>query len=118
MRTTFENVGTELVTDVLIDVGQVHTTFGRARGLDSHFGEPEDLRSETTAKVDLINVFNTRGLRIRDFTFPNRSVPGPSLSEFRERNSHFNFTLSLKRTFGGTEAAAPGAAGGGVASPG
>ncbi len=74
--------------------------------------------ARTTAKLDVNNAFNTRGLRIRDFTFPNRSIPDPSLNEFRERNTHVNFTLSLKRTFGGAKPAAPGVAGGGVASPG
>jgi hypothetical protein len=35
------------------------------------------------------------------FSFPNRSNPIPSLNEFRERNSHVNFGLAVKRTFGG-----------------
>ncbi len=72
--------------------------------------------ARTTATLEVNNLFNTRGLRGREFTFPNRSIPDPSLIEFRERNSHVNFTVSLKRTFGSKKTAAPGA-GGGVASP-
>ena len=65
----------------------------------------------TTATFEVNNLFNTRGLRNRLFTFPNRSLPDPSLNEFRERNSHLSFTFSLKRSFGGAnkEAAAGGA---------
>ena len=55
-------------------------------------------RSTVTLSAD--NTFNTRGLRDRLFTFPNRSLPDPSASEFRERNSHTTLTLQLKRSFG------------------
>jgi hypothetical protein len=65
----------------------------------------------TTASLEVNNLFDTRGLRNRDFTFPNRSFPGSSLYEFRERNSHVSFTVALKRTFGGQAKAAPGATG-------
>ena len=51
---------------------------------------------------DVDNLFNTKGLRSRVFSFPNRSNPIPALHELRERNSHLNFGLTLKRTFGGT----------------
>jgi hypothetical protein len=64
----------------------------------------------TTVTFDLDNAFNTRGLRNRLFTFPNRSLPDPSLNEFRERNSHLNFGLTLKRSFGGAKKAPPGVA--------
>ena len=69
----------------------------------------------TTATFGVNNAFNTSGLRNRIFTFPNRSLPDPTLREFRERNSHVSLTLSLKRSFGGRgKAAAPAA---GVAQP-
>lgn len=55
-------------------------------------------RSTVTLTAD--NAFNTRGLRDRLFTFPNRSFPDPSTNEFRERNSHTTFTLQFKRSFG------------------
>lgn len=63
----------------------------------------------TTATLEVNNLFDTRGLRGREFTFPNRSNPDPSLIEFRERNSHVTLAFALKRTFGGKAAAAPGA---------
>ena len=66
----------------------------------------------TTVTFDIDNLFNTRGIRDRLFTFPNRSDPTPSLSEYRERNSHVIFGLRVKRTFGGASKAAAG-----VASP-
>ncbi len=70
----------------------------------------------TTATLEVGNLFNTRGLRNREFTFPNRSLPDPTLNEFRERNSHTTFSIALKRTFGGKKTAVPGSAAG-VASP-
>ena len=69
----------------------------------------------TTATLEVNNLFNTRGIRSREFTFPNRSVSELSLLEFRERNSHVSFSVALKRTFGGAAKAAPGVAG--VAPP-
>ncbi len=62
--------------------------------------------ARTTATFQVNNLFNTAGLRSREFTFPNRSFPGPSLYEARERNSHLALTLSLKRSFGGASKAA------------
>ena len=64
----------------------------------------------TTVTFDVDNLFNTRGIRDRLFTFPNRSVPEPSLSEFRERNSHVIFGLQFKRTFGGASKVPAGVA--------
>ena len=58
--------------------------------------------ARTTVTFDVDNLFGTRGLRNRLFSFPNRANPNPSLNEFRERNSHPSFALTLKRTFGGT----------------
>lgn len=55
-------------------------------------------RSTVTLRAD--NMFNTRGLRDRLFTFPNRSFADPSANEFRERNSHMTLSLQLKRSFG------------------
>jgi hypothetical protein len=59
----------------------------------------------STVTLQANNLFTTRGLRNREFTFPNRSLPDPSLNEFRERNSHLTLTLQLKRTFGGSSGA-------------
>ncbi|MDQ3143337.1 MAG: hypothetical protein M3Q57_00460 [Pseudomonadota bacterium] len=55
----------------------------------------------TTVTFDADNLFNTGSLRNRLFTFPSRANPNPSLNELRERNSHRNFGLTVKRTFGG-----------------
>ncbi len=68
--------------------------------------------ARTTATFQVENLFNTRGLRGREFTFPNRSLPDLSLNEFRERNSHVSFTLALKRSFGGSGKPASGGGGG------
>ena len=68
--------------------------------------------ARTTASLQVDNLFNTRGLRNRLFTFPDRSSPTPSLNEFRERNSHVSFTLALKRSFGGSGKVAGGGGGG------
>ena len=50
---------------------------------------------------DVDNLLSTKGVRNRTFSFPNRSNPIPGLHEYRERNSHRAFTLTVKRTFGG-----------------
>ena len=71
--------------------------------------------ARTTVTFDVDNLFNTKGLRNRLFTFPSRAGSTPSLNEFRERNSHPSFALTLKRSFGSTtrlakaDAAAPAA---------
>ncbi|HEU4876518.1 MAG TPA: hypothetical protein VFT07_01600, partial [Sphingomicrobium sp.] len=65
--------------------------------------------ARTTVTFDVDNLFSTHGLRNRLFTFPNRARPKPSLNEFRERNSHPSFALTLKRTFGGSTSLAKAA---------
>jgi hypothetical protein len=55
----------------------------------------------TTVTFDVDNLLSTKGVRNRTFSFPNRSNPIPGLHEYRERNSHRAFTLTVKRTFGG-----------------
>ena len=60
----------------------------------------------STLTVDVDNLFNTKGIRNRLFSFPSRANPTPSLNEFRERNSHPNLAITFKRTFGGTNRAA------------
>ena len=57
-----------------------------------------------TLTLDVDNLFSTKGLRNRRFSFPSRANPTPSLNEFRERNSHPSVILTFKRTFGGTAA--------------
>ena len=55
---------------------------------------------KTTVTFDVDNLLETESQRTRIFSFPSRAVP-PSLREFRERNSHRSFTITLKQGFGG-----------------
>lgn len=55
----------------------------------------------TSITLDLDNAINTHGMRNRLISIPNRLTPGLVLNEFRERNRHLNFGLTVKRTFGG-----------------
>jgi hypothetical protein len=43
-------------------------------------------------------VFNVAGERSRLFFDPNRTAPQPVLSEFRHRNQHVVFAVSINRT--------------------
>lgn len=58
-----------------------------------------DARTAITLDVD--NVTDIGSTRERRLYFPNRATPDESLHEFRERNSHVNVGLTLKRSFGG-----------------
>jgi hypothetical protein len=68
-------------------------------------------RNGTTITLDLDNAFDTSGNRNRLLFRPNRADPEIAIDEFRERNRHLNFGLTLKQSFGG------GGSGGGVAQP-
>lgn len=57
--------------------------------------------SRTAITLDADNIFDTAGMRERLMFIPNRANPDFSLHEFRERNRHVNFGLTLKRSFGG-----------------
>ena len=54
----------------------------------------------TTFTLGTDNLFESLGTRTRIFYLPDRSNPVPSLSEFRERNSHIAAYLRVKRSFG------------------
>jgi hypothetical protein len=69
-------------------------------------------RNGTTITLDLDNAFDTSGNRHRLIFRPNRADPDVVIDEFRERNRHLNFGLTLKQTFGGGNGNA-----GGVAQP-
>jgi hypothetical protein len=58
-------------------------------------------RNGTTITLDLDNAFDTSGNRHRQIFRPNRADPEVAIDEFRERNRHLNFGLTLKQTFGG-----------------
>lgn len=68
-------------------------------------------RDGTTITLDLDNAFDTSGNRNRILFRPNRELPTQVIDEFRERNRHLNFGLTLKQTFG------RGSNGSGVAQP-
>jgi hypothetical protein len=59
-------------------------------------------RGGTTITLDLDNAFDTSGNRHRTIFRPNRATPTTVIDEFRERNRHLNFGLTLKQTFGGS----------------
>ena len=61
----------------------------------------------TSITLDLDNALNTSGNRHRIRFFPNRLAPTFIIDEFRERNRHLNFGLTVKQTFGGGAAKAP-----------
>jgi hypothetical protein len=67
-----------------------------------------DARTAITLDVD--NLFDTGAIRERNLFFPNRADPEERIDEVRERNRHVNIGLTLKRSFGGSSAAAPAAA--------
>jgi hypothetical protein len=58
-------------------------------------------RAGTVIKLDLDNAFSTSGNRNRLLFDPNRFQPESRINEFRERNRHLNFGLTLKQSFGG-----------------
>jgi hypothetical protein len=55
----------------------------------------------TSITLDVDNGFNTSGNRNRLLFFPNRAAPEDIINEFRERNRHPSFGLTLKQSFGG-----------------
>ena len=85
-------------------------TFFRTDEFDSNFnGGPYGTafieyrpRDGTTITLDLDNALDTSGNRNRRLFIPNRATPTLILNEFRERNRHLNFGLTLKQTFGGS----------------
>ena len=59
-------------------------------------------RNGTTITLDLDNALDTSGNRNRLLFRPNRAQPDVVINEFRERNRHLNFGLTLKQSFGGS----------------
>ncbi|PLK26965.1 TonB-dependent receptor [Novosphingobium sp. TH158] len=92
-RSKFTFYRTDEIDD-LFNSGVFATAFAEYRP-DAH----------TTVRLDIDNLLNTAGQRMRTFYLPNRTAALPAITEFRHRNSHLSFTLSINRTFGGTGAA-------------
>lgn len=57
--------------------------------------------ARTSITIDVDNAINTRGMRRRIIFDPNRANPEDVIDEFRERDRHINFGLTLKQSFGG-----------------
>jgi hypothetical protein len=55
---------------------------------------------KTAIRLDIDNAFETSGNRNRLRFFPNRLTPEEVINEFRERNRHLSFGLTLKQSFG------------------
>ncbi len=65
----------------------------------------------TSITLDLDNALQTPGQRNRLLFDPNRGDPDADIfNEYRERNRHFNFGLTVKRSFGGGGTASTAAA--------
>ncbi len=86
-------------------------TFFRTTEFDSNFNTQPfasafvEYRPDprTSITLDLDNAINTHGARNRLISIPNRLNPDFVINEFRERNRHLNFGLTVKRSFGGGE---------------
>ncbi|HVR91540.1 MAG TPA: hypothetical protein VHG29_10670 [Novosphingobium sp.] len=91
---------------------QSRITFYRTDELDSNFNRSAFVSvfaeyrpdKRTTVRLDVDNLTDIPGNRERHFFSPNRSAPRPFADEFRERNQHVSFTLSIRRGFGGGSA--------------
>ncbi|MBA3667043.1 MAG: TonB-dependent receptor [Sphingomonas sp.] len=55
--------------------------------------------TRTTVTFDVHNLLSTHGQRERIYFFPNRSVDQPGAREFRDRNNHRSFGLTVKQAF-------------------
>ena len=84
-------------------------TFFRSEEFDSNFNDQPYAtafveyrpRPRTSITLDLDNAFNGHGQRNRLIFTPNRANPDVVENEFRERNRHLNFGLTIKQAFGG-----------------
>ena len=66
----------------------------------SNIGRPHERRS----RFDVDNLFDTTGNpRTGGCSIPTAPTPDRSIDEFRERNRHRSFGLTLKQSFGGGE---------------
>ena len=83
-------------------------TFFRTDEFDVNFNDQpyatafiESARPRTSITLDLDNALNGHGQRERLLFTPHRAQPDTVENEFRERNRHLNFGITLKRSFGG-----------------
>lgn len=89
-----------------------HFTFYRTDEFDTNFNRGAYMTAfveyrpskRTSISFNADNVLNTHAARSRLLFFPNRLESGPSLNEFRDRNRHRSFGITLKQSFGGSAA--------------
>ncbi|MEO7636956.1 MAG: outer membrane beta-barrel protein [Sphingomicrobium sp.] len=87
---------------------RAHFAFYRADEIDDNFNNGPfgsafieyRLSPRTSITFDVDNLFDTGASRERLFFDPNRTSPEPAVREFRERNRHMSFGLTLKQSFG------------------
>ncbi len=63
--------------------------------------------ARTTIRFDADNILDTNATARRLLFRPNRSEADPQFEEFRERNIHASFGLTVKRSFGGAPTGSP-----------
>lgn len=56
--------------------------------------------ARTAITLDIDNLFDTAAQRERLMFLPNRAAPASFVREFRDRNRHLSFGVTLKRSFG------------------
>jgi hypothetical protein len=96
-----------------------HFTFYRTDEFDTNFNRGSYMtafveyrptpRTAITFSVD--NLLDTHAARHRLLFFPNRAQPDSQISEFRDRDRHQSFQITLKQSFGagsGTKVASKG----------
>jgi hypothetical protein len=74
------------------------TNFNRGAYMTAFLEYRPDSRTSITFDAD--NLLNTHAARHRLIFFPNRLQGGPVINEFRDRNRHRDFGITLKRSFG------------------
>jgi hypothetical protein len=85
---------------------QRRTTFFRTDEFDTNFnGAPAwnafvEYRPSSRTSITL-NADHTFGKRNRRLFFPNRAQPEFNFNEFRERDRHYTFSMTVKQSFGG-----------------
>ena len=79
------------------------TNFNRGAYMTAFFEYRPGPRTAITFDVD--NLLDTHGARHRLIFSPNRAAPEDAVSEFRDRNRHRSFGVTLKQSFGGASAA-------------
>lgn len=87
--------------------GRDRFTFFRTDELDTNFNSKPFVSAfaeyrpdpKTTLRLDLDNLTQAAGRRLRQFFSPDRSAPQPDIRELRDRNSHVTMQVSLRRGF-------------------